>query len=114
MVHIERVHVFFLEVDADAETFELSDILNAVKGIAPEAGNRLCDHKVDLALLTISDHSVKAISLLRGRPCDTLVIIDLDKFPLIVTAYVFREIGTLRGEGMNLIGIIGAYPCVSR
>ena len=43
----------------------------------------------------------------------TLIEIDFDEFPRIVAAYVFGEIGTLRGKGMDLIGIIGAYPCVS-
>ena len=55
VVHVQRIYVFLFEVDSDAKPLQLPGVFEAVQRVAPEAGDGLRDHKVDLTRLAVGD-----------------------------------------------------------
>ena len=72
-VLLQRINVFLLEDDCDAELFERPDIVEAVHRVAGEAGNRLGQDHIDFLLAAVPDHPHEVLALLGRGSGDALV-----------------------------------------
>ena len=111
---IHGVDVFFFKVDRDALRLQHSDVVQAVHRVAGEAGDRLGEDQVDLALLTPFHHPHEVRPLLGRSAGDTLIREDVGHRPRLVLHDLIGVVVFLRLVAVELILLFGGYPAVGR
>ena len=91
-VFLQRIDVFLLEDDCDAELFQCPDIVEAVHRVAGEAGDRLGQNHIDFLLAAVTNHPHEVLTLLGRGSGDALVCKDTGHRP--------------SGVGHDFIGIV--------
>ena len=91
-VLLQRIDVFLLEDDCDAELFQCPDVVETVHRVAGEAGDRLGQDDIDFLLAAVPDHPHEVLTLFCRGPGDALVRKDAGHRP--------------GGVGHDFIGIV--------
>ena len=78
----QRVNVLTLEVHADSEILELSDVLQRIDSIPSEAANALNQHFLYFPRATVLNHAEEVRSFFCSRPADAGIRIDINELPL--------------------------------
>lgn len=89
-----------LEDDSDPHQLELTDELDALRGISGEAGDGFGDDQVDLLMLAQSNHLLEFGSLISSCACDTLVSEDIYELPIGTGLNGFCVVPYLGGIGV--------------
>ena len=111
---VHGVDVFFFKVDCDALCFQHSDVVQAVYGIAGEAGDGLGEDQVDFALLTPFHHPHEVRPLLGRSTSDALIRKDVGYRPRLILHDLIGVVVFLRLVAVELILLFGGYPAVGR
>ena len=111
---VHGVDVFFFKVDRDALRLQHSDVVQAVHRVAGEAGDRLGEDQVDLALLTPFHHPHEVCPLLGRSAGDALIRKDVGHRPRLILHDLIGVIAFLCLVAVELILLFGGYPAVGR
>lgn len=82
---LDAVNPLFLEVHIHVVFFQHPSVLQAVKGVSCEAGNRLGNDHVDLALFAMAHEPVELITFLDTCAGDAFVGVDADHRPSMLS-----------------------------
>ena len=109
-----RVDIFFFKLDRDTQSGQFTQSGEAILGIAGEAGYRLYQNAVDLALPAISHHTVEIIPLVHPGAGQPFVGIHIHQLPAVMLGDLLRVAADLCGVGMQLILGVRTDPAVGR
>ena len=104
----------FSKDDGDVQGFQLPDVVQRIQRIPCEAGNRLCDHKIDVPVLACFDHGVELRSGLRLRAGETFVRENPRQLPVVMGLYEIRVVRDLRLVGTFLFLRVRGHAAVGR
>lgn len=79
---INGVDVLLLEDHGDAEASQLTGIADGIQRVSGEAGDRLGEDHIDLALPALADHAKELLAPAGGGSCDALVREDVHHRPI--------------------------------
>ena len=104
---IQRPDVFFFKIYLNTLILQLPNGDQAVHGIPCKPAHAFGHNQIDFPGQGICDHILKALTpfCIGGR--DSLIRINLDKFPIIPALDVVRIVINLRFIAANLILMIG-------
>ena len=108
------IDVLFLEVDADTERLQFSHGLQTFFGVACEARGGFDKNTVNTAAAAIFHHPQEVISLFDGCAGDTLVGIDVCKYPVWIAVDESCKVSGLGCIGVELIVGVRADAGVCR
>ena len=107
------VDVLLLEDHGDAETSQLTGIADGIQRVSGEAGDRLGEDHIDLALPALADHAKELLAPAGGGSCDALICEDVHHRPIRILhdlLGVERFLVLIAGQ---LLFITGGYAAVS-
>ena len=107
------INILFLKVHADAKRLQLTHSLQAVLGIARKARDGFDKDAVNTPFPRILQHPLEILSFGYRSAGDSLICIDIDEIPIRIADDKFREVGVLRGIGVELVIGIRADASIS-
>ena len=108
------VQTFFLEVNGNAQGFQLPDVFEAFHRIPCKAGYGLGEDAFDFPLLAVLDQPQEFRPLMGAGSRYALIGIDTCQRPLLVALDLPGIFFHLGGKGVALILRVRADPAVSR
>ena len=108
------IDVLLLEVDADTERLQFSHGLQTFFGVACEAGSGLDKNAVNAAVAAVFHHPQEVIPLFDGCAGDTLIGIDVCKYPVWIAVDELCKVSGLGCIGVELIVGVRADAGVCR
>ena len=110
---VDGVDVLLLEDHGNAETSQLTGIADGVQRISGEAGDRLGEDHIDLALPALTNHAKELLAPTGGGSCDALIRENVHHRPIRILhdlLGVERFLVLIAGQ---LLFITGGYAAVS-
>ena len=92
----------------DAEECQFPQGVEAVAGVSGESGNRLDEHRVELASSGVTHHAEEVVAAVELGAGDTLVGVHIDQFPIGALFDQCGVVADLCGVGVLLIAGVGA------
>ena len=77
-----------------------------IQNISGEAAHLLGDNELEFTHVGVVDHAVEVGTLLGGCAGDALIGVDLIKFPIRLSVYVFFKKSLLRCKGICLVVLV--------
>ena len=102
----------FLKVHVHAEVFQHSGVFEAVDGVSGEAGDRLANDHIHLALLAEPNHFIELITLFYACSRDALVGVYCDKCPIGFFVDSLCVVVDLVFIAVQLLVLLGGYAAV--
>ena len=96
----QRVDVFLLEPDFDAQFLEMADGFQKVDRVPGESRYALGEDDVDLPGLAVVEHSLEFRTFRRAGSADALIGVDARVLPFRVLLDQLRVVAYLRGKGV--------------
>ena len=110
---VDGVDVLLLEDHGDAETSQLTGIADGIQRVSGEAGDRLGEDHIDLALPALADHAKELLAPAGGGSCDALVREDVHHRPIRILHDLLGVVRFLVLIAGQLLFITGGYAAVS-
>ena len=105
-IAVHCVNTVIHKNDSDTVFFEVTGIINAVKGISGKTGDFLCDNQIKIAILGTRNHTVKLFSLFCVRTRDALIRKYFVKLPIGMMFNILLKISLLTFKRICLVFIV--------
>ena len=110
---VHRIDAFLFKLDADAQVFQLSGVVQAVLRVTGKTANGFCDDQVDFSSFAVCNHAVEIISASGVGAGDAFISINVSQFVVRIPIDVFGVVGHLVFKAVDLLFMVGGNSAIS-